>query len=153
MNRSSVSERLDGSSETGSNWALRAVIALRWYWVRQVGRVRRVSRVRRVGENEDVGPAKIVERRKAPYLQQGFSFYWDRSPFSVAGGSYSGRTGRCNEMTETNAGRICKDVACPVGITSGGHSKLGLMGRPGRHPISPQDSVSALSTGPGLSRC
>ncbi len=26
------------------------------------------------------------------------------------------------------------------------------MGRPGRHPISPQDSVSALSTGPGLSR-
>ena len=64
MNRPSIRERLACSFEAGSSWALRAVIALGWYWVRQVGRVRRVSRVRRVGENEDVGPIKLLNTEK-----------------------------------------------------------------------------------------
>ena len=44
----------------------------------------RLDQGRRVLDNEDVGTAKVAERRKAPYLQRGFSFSWDRSPFSVA---------------------------------------------------------------------
>lgn len=43
--------------------------------------------------------------QKSPVNRNGaFPFLQDRSPFSVADGSYSGRTGSCNEMTEQMQG-------------------------------------------------
>ena len=104
----------------------------------------------RVGENEDIGLGKVAEYRKAPLTATGLSFFrFDRS-FSGRG-SYSRRSGRRNEMTDNNAGR---NAACmPCRDNSGGHSETWLatrsLERAGREP---QDSVSALSTGPGLSR-
>ena len=94
----------------------------------------------------------IVKYRKAPHAATGLLLFSEPIALFSGRSSYSGRTGSCNEMTETNAGRML--MCClPCRDTSGGHSELGLKGKQvDRFPPTPQDSVSALSTGPGLSR-
>ena len=48
----------------------------------------------------------IVKYRKAPHAATGLFLF--SGPIALFSGrsSYSGRTGSCNEMTETNAGRM-----------------------------------------------
>ena len=68
------------------------------------------------------------QTQKSPVPATGLFLF--SGPIALFSGrsSYSGRTGSCNEMTETNAGRML--MCClPCRDTSGGHSELGLKGK------------------------